>query len=89
MNKSTPTLIPTPTYDEASQNPHFHADLPLSREYGYLEPAMQMQICRYVEGLGAIERKAYLIAHKHLGTSFHIARSNGFIAWAKEHPHPL
>ena len=36
--------------------------------------------------LDDIQRKAYEIAKSHLGTSFNIRRSNGFIEWLKKQP---
>lgn len=43
----------------------------------------QTQIYEYLNGLDEVERKAYDIAYTHLGTSFNIARSNGFKSWLK------
>ena len=37
----------------------------------------------YVNSLDEKERKAYEIAKSHLGTTFNIIRSNGFIEWKK------
>lgn len=44
----------------------------------------QREIFEYLRGLDEHNRKAYDIAYSHLGTSFNIARSNGFKEW-KEH----
>jgi hypothetical protein len=41
----------------------------------------QNLIIAYLESLTPIEKKAYLIAKDHLGSSFNILRSNGFIEW--------
>jgi len=35
----------------------------------------------YIAQLDDIQKKAYLIAKKHLGTSFNIYKSNGFKEW--------
>ena len=75
----------TPRWDEASKIIYTHAGLPLSREYGFLSSDQQAKIREYVEQLSAIERTAYMVAYEHLGTSFHILHSNGFIRWSKEH----
>jgi len=40
----------------------------------------------YIAQLDSIQRKAYEIAKSHLGTSFNIKRSNGFIEWLKKQP---
>jgi len=37
----------------------------------------------YINSLNEKERKAYEIAKSHLGTTFNIIRSNGFIDWKK------
>jgi hypothetical protein len=41
----------------------------------------QREIHEYLSGLDEIHRKGYDIAFDHLGTSFNIARSNGFKKW--------
>jgi hypothetical protein len=38
----------------------------------------------YVESLSPKEYKAYLIAKSHLGTSFHLEKSVGFLKWKKK-----
>lgn len=40
-------------------------------------------IMKYIEQLGDKEKVAYLIAKEHLGTSFDIAKSIGYITWKK------
>jgi hypothetical protein len=37
----------------------------------------------YLNSLNDKERKAFEIAKNHLGSSFHIIKSNGFIEWKK------
>ncbi len=41
----------------------------------------QLEIEKYIAQLDDNQRKAYLIAKKHLGTSFNIYKSNGFKEW--------
>lgn len=41
----------------------------------------QKNIFEYLSEMDEINRKAYDIAFHHLGTSFNIARSNGFKEW--------
>ena len=41
-------------------------------------------IQQYLDQMNEQERKAYIIAKDHLGTSFNVARSNGYIAWLKQ-----
>jgi len=42
---------------------------------------LKREIFEYLSELDDIHRKAYQIAYDHLGTSFNIARSNGFKTW--------
>lgn len=41
----------------------------------------QREILEYLSEMDEHNRKAYDIAYNHLGTSFNIARSNGFKEW--------
>ncbi len=41
----------------------------------------QQEIYDYLSELNELQKKAYLIAKKHLGTSFNIYKSNGFKEW--------
>jgi len=45
---------------------------------------VQEKIIRYLGQLTDTERKAYMIAKGHLGTSFNITRSTGYRAWLKK-----
>jgi len=40
-------------------------------------------IIEYIKQLNLIEKKALMIGKKHLGSSFNILKSNGYIAWNK------
>ena len=44
---------------------------------------IQKLIYEYLSGLQEIDRKAYIIAYKHLGTSFNIVKSVGYTEWLK------
>ncbi len=44
---------------------------------------MQELIINYLKHLGTIERQAYTIGKRHLGTSFNVIKSNGFLYWKK------
>jgi hypothetical protein len=44
------------------------------------------KVDQYLAQLDDMQRKAMEIAKSHLGTSFNIKRSNGFIEWQKKHP---
>ena len=50
---------------------------------------MKNLIEQYLNSLSEKEKKAYEIAKDHLGTSFQIEKSNGFIKWCKEHDYGL
>lgn len=43
----------------------------------------QEKIHQYLSQLDEINRQAYEIAYAHLGTSFNVARTNGFKKWLK------
>lgn len=43
----------------------------------------QTEVYNYLIQMNEYQKKAYLIAHDHLGTSFNILKSNGFIEWKK------
>jgi hypothetical protein len=44
---------------------------------------MSVLVEKYIESLNAKEYKAYLIAKSHLGSSFSIEKSVGFLQWLK------
>jgi len=39
---------------------------------------------QYIASLNEKEKKAYEIAKHHLGSTFHLIKSNGFIQWKKK-----
>jgi transposase len=44
----------------------------------------QKQIYNYLSQLDEQQKKAYIIAYNHLGSSFNICKSNGFKSWKIE-----
>jgi len=38
----------------------------------------------YISQLSSTHKKVFLIAQEHLGTSFHIQKSNGYIQWLQQ-----
>jgi hypothetical protein len=44
---------------------------------------IQQTIISYLKTFGTVEKKAFVIAKKHLGTSFHILKSTGYQEWKK------
>jgi hypothetical protein len=56
-------------------------DLPIPETvYKYSED-LKKDIFEYLEQLNETEKKIYIIAFQHLGSSFHITRTNGFQEW--------
>jgi hypothetical protein len=47
------------------------------------EKSIQESIIKYINQLETIEKQAYTIGKQHLGTSFNIIKSNGYINWQK------
>ena len=45
---------------------------------------IQQTILLYLKTFGVVEKKAFVIAKKHLGTSFHILKSTGYQEWKKK-----
>jgi hypothetical protein len=43
----------------------------------------QTEIYNYLIQMTESQKKAYIIAQNHLGTSFSIQKSNGFLEWKK------
>ena len=43
----------------------------------------QLLVKEYLNSLNDIQKQTYLIAKEHLGTSFHLLKSNGYIQWLK------
>ena len=48
----------------------------------YSEETQEL-IIKYLKHLDKIGRQAYSIGKKHLGTSFNVVKSNGFLYWKK------
>jgi hypothetical protein len=44
---------------------------------------VQELVIKYLKHLNKIERQAYTIGKSHLGSSFNIVKSNGFVDWKK------
>ena len=50
----------------------------------YIDSEKACVVQAYLQHLNPMERKTYQIAMEHLGTSFHIEKSNGFVEWRKK-----
>jgi hypothetical protein len=57
--------------------------LPLSESIQLYSEEEQKEMFQYLSEMSEHEKKAYEIAWNHLGTSFNVYRSNGFIEWKK------
>ena len=57
--------------------------LPISESIKLYSQEQQKEICQYLSEMTDQEKTAYKIALDHLGTSFNVYRSNGFIDWKK------
>lgn len=57
--------------------------LPVSEVVKTYPDELQQDIFQYLQSLDDHNRQAYCIAFQHLGSSFSVSRSNGFVAWLK------
>ena len=58
-------------------------EIPVSEKVYSYPQEIQKDIFEYLKDLTDHEKKAYMIAYTHLGTSFDILRSNGFQEWKR------
>lgn len=59
-------------------------ELSLPKNFVSYDSVTQKQIIEYLKQLDTIEKKAYMIGFQHLGSSFNLIKSNGFINWKKK-----
>jgi len=59
-------------------------ELPIPESVLKLPIEKQNDIYNYLIQMNEYQKKAYLIAKDHLGTSFNVIKSNGFIEWKKQ-----
>jgi hypothetical protein len=57
--------------------------LELPNSFDKYDLITQESLIKYLKHLDPIERKAYTIGKAHLGSSFNILKSNGYIDWNK------
>ena len=57
--------------------------LELPNQFKNYDETTQTLVINYLKHLDTIERKAYTIGKAHLGSSFNVIKSNGFIDWKK------
>lgn len=58
-------------------------NLPISDTIKTYSKEKQKEIFNYLQEMNKHNRKAYIIAHEHLGTSFNVYKSNGYKEWKK------
>ncbi len=58
-------------------------ELELPNNFENYDLKTQELIVNYLKHLDTIERHAYTIGKKHLGSSFNVVKSNGFVDWKK------
>jgi len=56
-------------------------DIELPSNYSQYTLEEQALVLEYLNQLNNIQKQAYKIAKEHLGSSFHIVKSNGYIEW--------
>ena len=64
---------------------HFQLDMSieLPPQFNQYTIPIQENVMQYLQQLTPIQKKAYTIAKRHLGSSFDIIKSNGYIQWLK------
>jgi hypothetical protein len=55
----------------------------LPDQFNNYDETMQDSVIKYLKQLDPIEKKAYTIGKSHLGSSFNVVKSNGYINWKK------
>ena len=71
-------------YSMSEETIQFEAlNLPIPNSVRFYTTEKQREIFEYLNEMNEKERIGYKIAFDHLGSSFDISRSNGFINWKK------
>jgi len=63
---------------------NFNYKLPLPSNFNNLTDESKAKVIQYLNQLDSFEQKAYIIGLEHLGSSFNIIKSNGYIDWFKK-----
>ena len=58
--------------------------LELPNNFEKYDLEIQNLIVNYLKQLDMIEKRAYTIGKRHLGSSFNLIKSNGFLEWKKK-----
>ena len=59
------------------------AVLPMPPQFATYDGPTKDLVLLYLQELNEKERKAYVIAMNHLGSSFNLLKSNGYLEWYK------
>ena len=59
-------------------------DIELPPQFVNYDVEVQENVKKYLHQLTPIQKKAYLIAKQHLGSSFDVIKSNGYVHWFKK-----
>jgi hypothetical protein len=65
-------------------NQSLELGLELPDQFENYDSTTKQSIIQYLKQLNIIERKAYSIGKQHLGSSFNVVKSNGYINWKKK-----
>lgn len=58
--------------------------LELPNNFEIYDDLIKESLIKYLKHLSPIERQAYTIGKQHLGSSFNVLKSNGYISWKKD-----
>ena len=58
--------------------------LELPHNFENYDEKTQELLIKYLKQLDPIEKQAYTIGKQHLGSSFNVIKSNGFVDWKKK-----
>jgi len=58
-----------------------YKEIPIPESVFKLSEDKQILIQNYIQQMNEQQKKAYLIAYHHLGSSFNVHKSNGFKEW--------
>ena len=56
-------------------------DVPIPENIIKKSPELQKDVYEYLSTMNVMQKEAYIIACDHLGSSFNILKSNGYIEW--------
>ena len=57
--------------------------LELPNSFEKYDEIIKESLIKYLQHLNPIEKQAYTIGKQHLGSSFNVLKSNGYINWKK------